>query len=124
MLFAGVMPAACMNRPMSVPAATAGAPAPSALSLVPPAMAMPGPVQAPRDADSLHAAYGMPDFVRREKDSELWRYDAHDCTAFFFLYRDGETWRLRYSESLPPGRNMAASEACVQNLRARVSQAM
>ena len=124
MLFAAAMPAACMNRPMSTPAAMAAAPAPSALSPVPPAMAVPGVVQAPSDADSLHAAYGMPDFVRREKDSELWRYDTHDCTAFFFLYRDGETWRLRYSESLPPGPGMAASEACVQNLRARVSQAM
>jgi hypothetical protein len=87
--------------------------------------AMLGPPPAPSDADSLRAAYGMPDFVRSEKDSELWRYDGGACTAFFFLYREGSALKLRYSETSPRGRDMSADAACLQNLRARgVSQAM
>src|SRR5262245_12464008 len=39
----------------------------------PPPPRMPPPP--PTDAQSLRAAYGAPDFVRREMDSELWRYD-------------------------------------------------
>ena len=84
-------------------------------------MAMPMPVAPPppTDAPSLRAAYGAPDFVRREADAELWRYNGMNCTAFFFLYRDGEVWRLRYSETMPHGRDAPADPTCIAGLSAR-----
>ena len=80
------------------------------------AMAMP---PAPSDAQSLRARYGTPDFIRREMDTELWRYDAEACSIFFFLYRDGDVLKLRYSETTPRGMTMAADPACVERLNAR-----
>jgi hypothetical protein len=80
-------------------------------------MAMAAPM--PTDAQSLRAAYGAPDFIRREMDTELWRYDGAACAAFFFLYREGDVLKLRYSETLPRGMSMAADPACVQSLSGR-----
>ncbi len=77
------------------------------------------PLGPPTDSVSLRAVYGAPDFVRRETDSELWRYDGMGCAAFFFLYREGEIWRLRYSETNPRGRAMPADTACLTGLSAR-----
>jgi hypothetical protein len=97
------------------------APLPPAAMRVPPmpmtaAMAMP---PAPSDAQSLRARYGAPDFIRREMETELWRYDGKACSIFFFLYRDGDVLKLRYSETTPRGMNMAADPACVESLNAR-----
>jgi hypothetical protein len=72
----------------------------------------------PVDADSLRARYGLPDFVRRESESELWRYDGADCAVFFFLYREGDALRIRYAESMPRGTDMAADPKCVDSLNA------
>jgi hypothetical protein len=77
--------------------------------------AMPPP---PTDAASLRARYGAPDFIRREPQSELWRYDGADCAAFFFLYREGNALKLRYTETMPRGMMMAADPACVESLSA------
>ena len=90
----------------------AAAPAPIPMSMTPP----PSASVPPTDALTLRAAYGAPDFVRREMDSELWRYDGQDCAAFFFLYREGEIWRLRYSETMPRGRDMPADAACLSGI--------
>lgn len=76
---------------------------------------------APTDAQSLRARYGAPDFVRREMDSELWRYDSAKCAIFFFLYRDGDALKIRYSETMPRGMNMAADPACIESLNGRAS---
>jgi hypothetical protein len=73
----------------------------------------------PTDAQSLRARYGAPDFVRREMETELWRYDGEACSIFFFLYREGDVLKLRYSETTPRGMNMAADPACVERLNAR-----
>jgi len=80
-------------------------------------MAMALPI--PTDAQGLRARYGAPDFVRREMDSELWRYDGRNCATFFFLYRDGGMLKLRYLETMPRGMTMAADPACVESLNAR-----
>ena len=74
---------------------------------------------APSDAQSLRARYGAPDFIRRETEIELWRYDGEACSIFFFLYRDGDVLKLRYSETTPRGMNMAADPHCVESLNAR-----
>jgi len=79
----------------------------------------PPPPPPPTDAQSLRTAYGAPDFIRKETDSELWRYDGKNCAVFFFLYREGELMRIRYTETNPRGRNVAADPACVQGLSAK-----
>ena len=82
----------------------------------PPPPAPPPPLT---DAQSLRAAYGAPDFVRKEMDSELWRYDGRNCAAFFFLYREGQQMRIRYSETNPRGKDAAADPGCLDSLSAR-----
>ena len=73
----------------------------------------------PTDGQSLRARYGAPDFIRREMGTELWRYDGEACSAFFFLYREGDALKLRYSETTPRGMNMAADARCVESLNGR-----
>jgi hypothetical protein len=73
----------------------------------------------PTDAQSLRERYGAPDFIRREMETELWRYDGGACSIFFFLYREGAALKLRYSETTPRGMNMAADPACLESLNAR-----
>jgi hypothetical protein len=76
-------------------------------------------VQAPpTDAVSLRMRYGAPNFIRREAETELWRYDGTDCAAFFFLYREGGVLKLRYSETMPRGMTNATDPVCVESLTA------
>ena len=91
------------------------APLPPSVAMISPVPVVPPP---PVDAASLRARYGPPDFVRREPDSELWRYDGADCAVFFFLYRDGDALRIRYTESTPRGMEMPADPKCVESLSA------
>jgi hypothetical protein len=76
----------------------------------------PPPLPTPTDAQSLRAAYGTPAFIRREPDSELWRYDGAMCAAFFFLYLDSGTYRIRHSETTPRGQDVPADEGCLRSL--------
>jgi hypothetical protein len=80
---------------------------------------LPPPRPASTDAQSLRARYGAPDFIRREMETELWRYDGAACSIFFFLYREGDVLKLRYSETTPRGVNMATDPRCVESLNAR-----
>ena len=80
---------------------------------------LPPPRTPPTDAQSLRARYGAPDFIRREMGTELWRYDGDACSIFFFLYRENEVLRLRYSETTPRGMNMATDPRCVESLNGR-----
>lgn len=70
----------------------------------------------PTDAQSLRAAYGMPAFIRREPDSELWRYDGMGCAAFFFLYPEGGTYRVHHTETSPRGTDTPADPDCLRSL--------
>lgn len=76
-----------------------------------------------RDANAVIALYGKPAFVRKEADSELWRYDGTACTAFFFLYRAANGLRLRHVETLPRGSRTAADEICLSGIKARAGTA-
>jgi hypothetical protein len=67
----------------------------------------------------LQAMLGRASFTRRENGSELWRYDSPQCRAFFFLYVDGNTTRVRHVETMPRGRSAAADPACLNALRAK-----
>ena len=55
----------------------------------------------PTEGAALRARFGAPNFIRREMDSELWRYDSGRCAVFFFLSRTGNELRLRYIDTLP-----------------------
>ena len=82
----------------------------------PPEPLPPPPPPIPIDAQSLRAAYGTPAFIRREPDSELWRYDGMNCAAFFFLYPEDGTYRIRRTETTPRGQDMAADPDCLRSL--------
>ena len=45
------------------------------------------------------------------------------CAVFFFMQREGAMLRLRYTETLPQGMNMAADSACLNALEQRVTSA-
>ena len=105
------LPPAAMQAPV---VAMMAMPMPMAMAL-PPAPPLPPPT----DAQSLRARYGAPDFVRRDMETELWRYDGEACAIFFFLYREGDALKLRYSETTPRGMNMAADPRCVESLNGR-----
>lgn len=103
------------------PAEPSPPPAPGAQAPTPaPDVAMPAPI--PSDGSAIRARFGAPDFVRREMDNELWRYDANRCSVFFFLRRQGATLQLRYTETLPRGMDMAADPVCVASLEQRVAR--
>ena len=82
---------------------------------------MPAPI--PSDGAAIRARFGAPDFLRREMDAELWRYDAARCAVFFFMQRQGSMLRLRYTETLPRGMTTAADPACLLALEQK-SQSM
>jgi hypothetical protein len=89
---------------------------PPPVEMVPPPPPEPPPLPMPTDAPSLRAAYGTPAFIRREPDSELWRYDGMRCAAFFFLYPEGGTYRIRHAETSPRGRDEPADPDCLRSL--------
>ncbi len=87
---------------------------------------LPAPPPAGEPADlvglsgpQLQAKLGMASFSRRENGSELWRYDSRDCRAFFFLYAEGGTMRVRHVETAPHGPTVAADPTCLSALRGK-----
>ena len=67
----------------------------------------------------LQGLFGAAAFSRRENGSELWRFDNPQCRAFFFLYAEGGTMRVRHVETMPRGRSMAADLGCLSVLRGK-----
>jgi hypothetical protein len=65
------------------------------------------------NAVELAAAFGVPDFVRKENGIRLWRYDVGACRIFFYFYGDGGSERVRYVESLPRGTIETVSPSCL-----------
>jgi hypothetical protein len=104
-----------LDQPLSVPF-LAVEPPPAPETVTPPEPPPPPPLPTPTDAQSLRAAFGAPALIRREPDAELWRYDGMGCTAFFFLYPDGGTYRIRHSETSPRGSDMPADPDCLRSL--------
>lgn len=70
---------------------------------------------------ALRAAYGAPQLVRKETDSELWRYDGENCAAFFFLYAMNGEMHVRFVETLPRGNGAPADGNCLRSIRAKAS---
>ena len=72
-------------------------------------------------AGDLRGIFGAPTFVRKENGSEMWRYDAGACHAFFFLYPNGPSQAVRHVETIPRGADAAANANCLATLRGRAS---
>lgn len=100
-------------------ACTTPPPAPEAPNLALPAAPPPGepPDLAGMDAAALRVAFGTPVFVRKDGQSEMWRYDNAACKAFFFLYPKGQTLAVRHVETIPRGQDIAADAGCLAQLR-------
>ena len=116
------LPQAAVSMPI-VPLAAEPAPPPAAPVVAPPAPAAEVSLPLPpprRNAADLRAEFGAPDFVRKETDSELWRYDGTNCALFALLYRVNDDYLVRRLETLPAGNGTPADETCITSVKARV----
>jgi hypothetical protein len=71
------------------------------------------------DAGRIRVAFGTPQFVRKDGQAEMWRYDGASCKAFFFLYPNGSSMSVRHVETLPHPADEAADSTCLQGLLSR-----
>jgi hypothetical protein len=71
------------------------------------------------DAARIRLAFGTPQFVRKDGEVEMWRYDGATCKAFFFMYPNAGSLAVRHVETVPQGINAAADSNCLQILLAR-----
>jgi hypothetical protein len=71
------------------------------------------------NAASLKLAFGAPAFMRKDGDTQLWRYDGPSCRAFFFLYTESNGLVVRHVETSPRPVDAAADQACLNALRHR-----
>jgi hypothetical protein len=93
-----------VNRAAIVPTSTAGAATATVAGM---------------DAARIRLAFGVPQFVRKDGQVEMWRYDGANCKAFFFLYPNGGSLAVRHVETMPQGANATADSTCLQSLLAR-----
>jgi hypothetical protein len=63
--------------------------------------------------EALRARLGAPAFSRQDGASEMWRYDAKACHAFFFFTGS----RVSHVETIPRGPDNAADPACLIALK-------
>jgi hypothetical protein len=68
-------------------------------------------------AAALKTAFGAPAFVRKDGDTELWRYDGANCRAFFFLYPRNGALAVRHVETMPRPVDAAFDAICLNKLR-------
>ena len=68
-------------------------------------------------ADALKTRLGDPAFSRKDGATEMWRYDARECRAFFF-FTGG---RVSHVETMPEPQNQAAEAACLNALPKKAS---
>jgi hypothetical protein len=67
--------------------------------------------------EQLRAMLGAPAFVRKDGATEMWRYDAPSCHAFFFVYGSGAQQQVRHIETMPAGKDTAADPVCLNALK-------
>jgi hypothetical protein len=84
-------------------------------ALTAPARGEPGIISG-MDAARIRLAFGAPQFVRKDGQIELWRYDGAACHAYFFMYPSGGSLAVRHVETLPRPANAAADSTCLQSL--------
>ena len=64
-------------------------------------------------SDALRARLGTPVFSRKDGATEMWRYDAGNCHAFFFL----TAGKVAHVETIPRGQNDSADTGCLNALK-------
>ena len=105
--------AACAGKPLALPVNN-----PSPVVPIPPAPPRGEPDRFSNiSVPQLQALLGAPAFVRKDGATEMWRYDAPTCRAFFFIYGSGAQQQVRHIETLPAGRTVAADPACLNALK-------
>jgi hypothetical protein len=62
---------------------------------------------------TMRGNFGTPAFVRKDGAMEMWRYDGRSCKAFFFLYPEGGSLKVRHVETIPRGSDMAGDPNCL-----------
>jgi hypothetical protein len=67
--------------------------------------------------DALKARLGTPAFSRKDGSTDMWRYDASQCHAFFF-FTDGQ---VSHVETVPRPADQAADPACLSALPKKAS---
>jgi len=75
------------------------------------------------DATRIRVAFGAPQFVRKDGQIEIWRYDTANCRAFFFMYPNGASLSVRHVETMPQGAGAAADAGCLQALLTQAKSA-
>ena len=63
--------------------------------------------------DGLRARLGTPAFSRKDGATEMWRYDANACHAFFFF----TSGLVTHIETIPRGPGDSADPACLSALK-------
>jgi hypothetical protein len=92
--------------------APAVGPAPVPIPAPPPPRREP-PAFTGLSGDGLKARLGAPAFSRKDGTTEMWRYDAGACHAFFFF--TGGT--VSHVETIPRPADQAADAGCLNALR-------
>jgi hypothetical protein len=110
LLFAGL--GACATQPIQ----QASLPSP------PPSSREPGNI-AGMDASRIRVAFGDPQFVRKDGQVEMWRYDGANCKAFFFMYPRGDSLAVKHVETMPRPDNATTDSTCLQGLLAHAKSA-
>jgi hypothetical protein len=100
----------------------AKAPAPAARPAPVPIPAPPPPRPEPPgfsglSTDALKARLGTPAFSRKDGTTEMWRYDASQCHAFFFFTGGA----VSHVETIPRPADQAADAACLSALKKKTS---
>ncbi|HTT98220.1 MAG TPA: hypothetical protein VMF58_09235 [Rhizomicrobium sp.] len=103
-----ILLAACANNRAAIP---------DRVALPPPPPAGEPPNVIGLSADAMRATFGTPAFVRKDGDSEFWRYNGATCRAFFFLYKQNNILTVGHAETLPHGAAIAADNSCINALR-------
>ena len=107
-LSACILLAACANNRATIPDRVA-------LPPPPPAGELPNVIGL--SADAMRATFGQPAFVRKDGETEFWRYNGAACRAFFFLYKQNSILTVGHVETIPRGAAIAADNGCINGLR-------
>ena len=108
-----VLLAGCAAKPPAPPPPAPVVIAPAAVRPPPP----PAPIEAPNfnamSQQALRTRLGTPAFSRKDGATEMWRYDAGACHAYFFF--TGTT--VSHIETLPRASDGAPDTACLIALK-------
>jgi len=107
-----LMLAGCAARAPAPAAAPAQVPIPA-----PPPLRPEPPGFSGLSTEAIRARLGTPAFSRKDGTTEMWRYDASQCHAFFFFIGGA----VSHVETIPRPSDQAADAACLNALPKKAS---